>query len=83
METRMQNKVLTLFGALLISALAVQMAAASEHTTRFRKAYNQVSGPTVVTPTIRYNWDTFGYGLGGRDPSRVGGSDADLRPSGS
>jgi len=79
----MQKKALTVFGALLISALAVQAAMASEHHTRFRKAYNQVSGPTVVTPTIRYNWDNFGYGLGGRDPSRVGGSDADLRPSGS
>jgi hypothetical protein len=79
----MQKKALTVFGALLISGLAVQMAMASEHHTRFRKAYNQVSGPTEVTPTIRYNWDLFGYGLGGRDPSRVGGSDADLRPSGS
>jgi hypothetical protein len=79
----MQKKALTVFGALLISGLAVQMAMASDHHTRFRKAYNQVSGPTEVTPTIRYNFDTLGYGLGGRDPSRVGGSDADLRPSGS
>jgi hypothetical protein len=53
----MQKTALTIFGALLISGLAVQMAAASPHHHRgkvhlshFRGAYNQVSGPTGVGP---------------------------------
>jgi len=83
----MQKKALTAFGALLISGLAVQMATASEHQTRFRRAYNQVTGPAdVVTPPIHYNWENYGYGaygFGGRDPSQVGGVDPSLRPSGS
>ena len=79
----MQKTVLTILGALLISGLAIQMAAASEHHTKFRRAYNQWNGPVVVTPTAPYNWDTNGFGFSGRDPSRVGGEDPDIRPSGS
>jgi hypothetical protein len=56
METSMQKTVLTTLGALLISGLAVQMATASEHHTKFRRAYNQWNGPVVVTPPARYNW---------------------------
>ena len=77
----MQKTALTIFGALLISGLAVQTVAASERHTQFRRAYNQMtSGSPVVTPTIRYDWDN---GLGVGDPSRVGGQDPTLRPSGS
>jgi hypothetical protein len=83
MEASMQKTVLTILGALLISGLAIQMAAASEHHTKFRRAYNQWNGPVVVTPTARYNWDTNGFGFSGRDPSRVGGWDPSLHPSGS
>jgi hypothetical protein len=83
METSMQKTVLTTLGALLISGLAVQMATASEHHTKFRRAYNQWNGPVVVIPPARYNWDTNGFGFGERDPSRVGGEDPSFRPSGS
>jgi hypothetical protein len=83
MERSMQKTVITFLGALLISGLAVQMATASEHHTKFRRAYNQWNGPVVVVPLARYNWDTNGFGFSGRDPSRVGGEDPDLRPSGS
>jgi hypothetical protein len=84
METSMQKTVLTILSALLISGLAVQLAtAASEKHKKFRRAYDQLNGPVVVTPPARYNWDTNGFGFGGRDPSRVGGEDPDLRPSGS
>jgi len=82
-ETIMQKTALTIFGALLISGLAVQMATASEHHARFRRAYNQWNGPADVAPVTRYNWDTNGFGFSGRDPSRVGGEDPALRPSGS
>ena len=71
----MQKTAFTILGALLISGLAIQMATASEHHTKFRRAYNQWNGPVVVTPSARYNWDTNDFGLGGRDPSKVGGED--------
>jgi hypothetical protein len=79
----MQKSAITIFGALLISGLAVQMATASEHQMQLRRAYNQWNGPVIVTPPARYYLDTNGFGFGGRDPSRVGGEDPDLRPSGS
>jgi hypothetical protein len=79
----MQKSAITIFGALLISGLAVQMATASEHQMKLRRAYNQWNGPVIVTPLARYYLDTNGFGFGGRDPSRVGGEDPDLRPSGS
>ena len=80
----MQKTALTIFSALLISGLAVQTVAASEHHARFRRAYDQVmDGSPVVTPTIRNTWDNNGLGVGGGDPSRVGGQDPTFRPSGS
>ena len=82
-ETSMQKTAITILGALLISGLAVQMATASERHMKFRRAYDQWNGPVVVTPPARYDWYTNGFGFGGRDPSRVGGEDPSLRPSGS
>jgi hypothetical protein len=83
METTMQKTVVTIFGALLISGLAVQVAAASERhhskayvsrdMSNLRKAYNQVNGPIDVAPRAL---DRF-------DLSRPGGQDPDLNPSGS
>jgi hypothetical protein len=73
----------TIFGALLIFGLAVQMASASEHQMRFRRAYNHYNGPVNVAPPTRYYWDSNDFGFSGRDPSRVGGVDPSLRPSGS
>ena len=54
----MKKTALTIFGALLISGLAVQMAAAASpqhhrskaHLSNFRGAYNQVRGPISVRP---------------------------------
>jgi len=85
----MQKTAITILGALLISGLAVQIATASEHQMKFRRAYNQWNGPVVAVPPVvaipptRYDWDTNGFGFGGRDPSRIGGEDPSLRPSGS
>ena len=79
----MRKTALTIFGALLISGLAAQTAAAAEHhrskpyfgrdLSDFRGAYNQVNGPAYVTPRVP---DRF-------DPSRPGGEDPALNPSGS
>ncbi len=79
----MRKTTLSIFGVLLISGLAVQMAAASEHhrnkayfgrdISEFRKAYNQVNEPVIVAPRV----------LDRIDPSRPGGEDPTLNPSGS
>jgi hypothetical protein len=80
----MQKTVVTIIGALLISGLAIQLATASEHHMKLRRAYNQWNGPVVdVIPPARYNSDTNGFGFGGRDRSFPGGEDPSLRPSGS
>jgi hypothetical protein len=83
METTMRKTVLTIFGALLISGLAVQMAAASEHhrnkayfgrdLSNFRGAYNQVNEPIVLAPRVL---DRF-------DPSSRGGEGPTFNPPGS
>jgi hypothetical protein len=90
----MQKTVLTIFGALLISGLAAQMATASEHHGRkayydrgydrsdLRRAYNQWNGSIYATPRILDPSDTNGFGFGGRDPAWVGGKDPSLNPSG-
>jgi hypothetical protein len=77
----MQKTTLTIFGALLISGLAVQTVAASEHHAKFRRAYNQVTSEPNSSPAIRYMWEN--NGLGATDRSRVGGEDPSFRPSGS
>jgi hypothetical protein len=68
---------------LLISGVTIQMASASQHhrskayfgrdLSDFRGAYNQMNGPAAVTPRVL---DRF-------DPSRPGGEDPALNPSGS
>ena len=93
METTMQKTVVTLFGALLISGMACQMAAASEHHHRvtkanfsrhhaadFRGAYNQINGPinVSVTPSVLLQHDTDFRRF---DPSWVGDRDPSLNPA--
>jgi hypothetical protein len=93
METTMQRTALTIVGALLISGMSVQMAAASEHhhQTRanlarhqadFRGAYNQVRpiNAGVATPML-YGTDTDAAGFRGVDPSWIGGRDPSLNPA--
>ena len=81
----MQRTALTIFGALLISGLAVQMTAASEHhhlskahfarhLSDYRGAYNQVNGPINVSVT-RIAPDRF-------DPSTPRSEDPALNPAG-
>jgi hypothetical protein len=63
----MQKTALTIFGALLISGMAVQMAAASEHhrgkayfgrdPSEFSRAYNLVNGPINVTLRAQDRFD--------------------------
>jgi hypothetical protein len=83
----MQKTALIIFGALLIAGSAVQMAAASEHHARarsdYRRAYNQSNEPFYAAPQTRAGRNIEDFGFSGRDPSRVGGEDPSLKPSGS
>jgi hypothetical protein len=86
----MQKTALTVFGVLLISGMAVQIAAASEHhrskayfgrdISQFRGAYNQangqINGPIYVAPQVLDN------PYKDRDRSWVGGQDPSLNPAG-
>lgn len=89
----MQRTALTLFGALLISGMAVHVAAASEqrqstkanfarHHADFRGAYNQM-GPidAIAAPPALYRTDTDGFGYREWDPSWIGGRDPSVNPA--
>lgn len=85
----MQRTAVIVFGALLSSGMAVQMAAASEHhhhvtkasysrhhAADFRGAYNQVRPINVTAPAL-YRAD----GFRGVDPSWIGDRDPSLNPA--
>ena len=90
----MRKTAITIFGALLISGLAAQMATASErhggkayfgrdyNPSELRRAYNQWNGPTYATPRTLDGSAMYGIGFGGRDASWVGGQDPTLNPAG-
>jgi hypothetical protein len=72
-------------GATMILSVAVAMPAFAQEvsSTHLRRAYNQLSGPFQASPRVR-NWSTIdNAGSRERDPSRVGGEDADFRPASS
>ena len=49
----------------------------------FRGVYNQLNGPFYAAPRTPDGWNMESFGFSGRDPSRPGGEDPSLRPSGS
>ena len=79
----MRKIILTALVTSLVAASSVQMAAAAEHHARkahrddFRGAYNQLIMPSQGERNIE------NFGFSGRDPSRIGGEDPSLKPSGS
>lgn len=86
----MRKTVLTVLGTLLIAVSGIQVATASERHARrsydelnFRGSYNQLSGPSYAIPQTRAGRNIENFGFSGRDPSRVGGWDPSLNPSGS
>jgi hypothetical protein len=90
MEIEMRKTVITILGASLITLSATSMAAASERHARraydhwgYRGSYNQLSGPSYAIPETRAGRNIENFGFSGRDPSRVGGWDPNLNPSGS
>jgi hypothetical protein len=87
----MRNTALIILGTLLIAGSTVQMVTASEHHARrahdqrnFRGSFNQLNGPSYAVPLTSEEKQTIeNFGFSGRDPSRVGGRDPSLNPSGS
>ena len=86
----MRKTVITIIGSVLITVSAVHFAAASERHARkaygpsdFRHSYNQLSEPFYAAPQTRSQRNIENFGFSGRDPSRVGGWDPNLNPSGS
>lgn len=51
--------------------------------SNYRGAYNQLNGPSYATPQTEFERNKENFGFSGRDPSRVGGEDPSLNPSGS
>lgn len=76
------TKIKTLTALMILStavATPVFAKGVSYHNQSFRGAYDQMSVPSVTEQSR--NIEDFGFS--GRDPSRVGGEDPSLRPSGS
>ena len=85
----MRKTVITILGASLITLSTISMATASERHSRraydqgYRGSYNQLSGPSYAIPETRAGRNIENFGFSGRDPSRIGGEDPSLNPSGS
>jgi hypothetical protein len=84
------TKMKTLSAVIFLSAtVATPVFAQSTYHGRahglrnFYGANNQLNGPLYATPRTLDGWNMETFGFIGRDPSRVGGEDPDLRPSGS
>jgi hypothetical protein len=68
---------------LLSTAIATPaFAKGRAHHESFRNSYNQVIEPSYAAPGS-LSERNIDFGVSGRDPSRVGGFDPSLRPSGS
>jgi hypothetical protein len=53
------------------------------HVWNYRGAYNQMGGPSYAVPPTQSGRNIENFGFSGRDPSRIGGEDPSLHPSGS
>lgn len=80
------TKIKTLTALVIMStAIATPVLAkgGTYHNGSFRGAYNQVTEPSFAVPQSRAERNIQNFGFSGRDPSRVGGWDPSLNPSGS
>jgi hypothetical protein len=81
------TKMKALSAAIILSAaIATPAFAQPTHHGRasnYRGAYNQLNGPSYATPQTRDDRNIEDFGFSGRDPSRPGGEDPSLNPSGS
>jgi hypothetical protein len=86
----MRKTVITILGASLITLSAISRATASErharrgyHQWSYCGSYDQLSGSSYAIPETRGGRNIENFDFSGRDPSRVGGWDPNLNPSGS
>lgn len=79
------TKMKALSAVIILSAAVATPAFAqpTHHARNFRGAYNQLNEPSYAIPQTRDERSIENFGFSGRDPSRVGGEDPSLRPSGS
>jgi hypothetical protein len=72
---------------ILSAAIATPVFAQGPHHGRaqdqFRGAYNQLNGSVYAAPDAQDRRNVEDFGFSGRDPSRPGGEDPSLNPSGS
>lgn len=80
------TKIKTLTAVMILSTAVVTPVFAKAnlpHNESFRGAYNQMTEPSFALPQTRAERNIENFGFSGRDPSRVGGWDPSLNPSGS
>ena len=78
------TKIKTISAAMILSvAVAAPAFAATHHVKNFRGAYNQMTDESFAVPSTQAERNIQNFGFSGRDPSRVGGWDTSLNPSGS
>src|SRR5271169_4061406 len=83
---RQMTKMKTLSAVILLSTAVATPVFAKDHGRaydQYRGAYNQLNGPTYAIPQTQDERNIENFGFSGRDPSRVGGEDPSLSPSGS
>jgi hypothetical protein len=78
-----KTKILTAVVLLSTAVAAPAFAKARVHHQSFRNSYNQVIEPSYAAPGSLSERNLENFGISGRDPSRVGGFDPSLNPSGS
>jgi hypothetical protein len=84
-KDKMTN-VKALSAVIILSAAVATPVFAKEHGRaydRYRGAHNQLSRPSYAIPETQEERNIQNFGFSGRDPSRVGGWDPSLNPSGS
>jgi hypothetical protein len=83
------TKMKTLTPVIILSAAVGAPAFGATHHGRvhdrsnFLGAYNQMSAPVYAIPQTEEGRNIENFGFSGRDPSRPGGEDPSLNPSGS
>jgi hypothetical protein len=86
-ETKMTKMKALSAVVILSAAVATPVFAQPTHHGRsydqFRGSYNQLNGPSYAAPDAQARRNIEDFGFSGRDPSRVGGEDPSLNPSGS
>ena len=80
------TKLKTISAVIILSAAVATpvLAQPTNHgRAHFRGAYNQMIEPSYAIPPTQSGRNIENYGFSGRDPSRPGGQDPNLNPSGS